>query len=63
MSNRKGNLHVVRVLANIRSTSDVTPVELLVKDLLGVLLGLLGGVWVIEVGLVTWFALARLDVE
>jgi len=46
------NLHVVGVLALVGVATDGTTVKLLVKDLLRMLLRLLGGVGVVEVSLV-----------
>ena len=45
-------LHIVRVLALVRSRLDVAAVELVVQHIARVLLGFFGGVWVVEVGLV-----------
>lgn len=52
MARGKGFLHVVRVLALVRSGLDVAAVELVVQHVAGVLLGFVGGVGVVEVGLV-----------
>jgi hypothetical protein len=53
---RKGkkrlSVHIVRVLALVRSGLDVTAVELVVQHVAGVLLGVFGSVGVVEVGFV-----------
>ena len=45
-------LHIVGVLVLVRGRLDVATVELVVQNVAGVLLGLFGGVGVVDVGLV-----------
>lgn len=52
LDDKRQSIHIVRVLALVRSGLDVAAVELVVQHVARVLLGFVGGVGVVEVGFV-----------